>query len=73
VLYDDERDPYQMRNLAADPGSRPLLAEMERRVKTWMERTGDSWSNDWTYPVEDNGRLYRNGAYYSVNEYLKTL
>jgi hypothetical protein len=36
-----------------------------------MERTGDSWDNDWTFPVEDGGRLYKDTVYYSVSEYLQ--
>jgi len=72
VLYDLERDPYQMRNLVDDPGSRKVMEEMERRLKDWMARTGDSWALNWHEPVEDGGRLYRGGVFYTVEEYLKS-
>jgi arylsulfatase A-like enzyme len=40
-LYDNERDPYQMNNLAA---SEPALAESCRaETQRWLERTGDPW------------------------------
>ena len=73
VLYDLAKDPYELNNLAGDPAAKPLVEEMDRRVAAWMERTGDSWDFNWTFPVEDGGRLYRNQAFYSVGEYLEWL
>jgi hypothetical protein len=41
VLFDNEKDPYQMRNIA---GERPaLVAELARELNGWLERTGDPW------------------------------
>ena len=73
VLYDLEKDPDEMRNLADDPGSQPLVKEMEARLAGWMKRTGDSWQYDWHELVEDKGRLYTRGTYYSVDEYLAAM
>ncbi len=67
VLYDLDRDPYQLRNLAHD---KKLAGELDRKLARWMERTGDSWSNDWTALVEDDSRLFRDKTYYTVGEYL---
>jgi arylsulfatase A-like enzyme len=71
VLYDIEKDPYEMHNLVDDPGSQALVKEMEGRLSAWMKRTGDSWKYDWHELVEDRGRLYNGGTYYSVDEYLR--
>jgi arylsulfatase A-like enzyme len=71
VLYDLDNDPSEMKNLAADSASKTLLEDMERRLAIWMQNTGDSWKYDWTAPVEDNGRLYTRGTFYSVEEYLQ--
>lgn len=71
VLYDIEKDPFQMKNLANEPAAKSLQADMERRLKTWMEKTGDSWANNWSHPVEDNGRLYRHKTFYTIREYLE--
>lgn len=71
VLYDLVRDPYEQSNLAADPAYTQLRNAMEQRLATWMKRIGDDWSNDWTEPVEDNGRLYTQGVFYTVPDYLK--
>ncbi len=71
VLYDLNRDPYEMKNLAEDEGSRGIAEEMDRKLAAWMKRTGDSWSLDWTAPVEDGGRLYDYRTFYSVPEYLE--
>lgn len=67
VCYDLERDPYQLKNLAGD---RKLTAGLDRQLTAWMARTGDSWRYNWTALVEDDGRLYRDKTYYSVDEYL---
>jgi arylsulfatase A-like enzyme len=71
VLYDLEKDPNEMANLAADPAAGAALKQMDARLESWMRATGDSWSYNWTYPVEDAGRLYKSGTYYSVDEYLR--
>jgi arylsulfatase A-like enzyme len=68
VLYDLVKDPYETDNLIADAG---LVKEMDQRVDAWMKRTGDSWKLDWHELVEDKGRLYTGGTYYSVEEYLR--
>jgi arylsulfatase A-like enzyme len=70
VLYDLQHDPYQLKNLAEDPASRTLREDMDRRLKLWMERTRDSWKYNWKALVEDKGRLYRHGTFYTVDEYL---
>jgi hypothetical protein len=46
---------------------------MEKRLAARMQKTGDSWQLNWTFPVEDRGRLYRNRTFYTVNEYLEWL
>lgn len=72
VLYDNERDPFQLRNLIDDPAASALAASLDAKLTAWMRRTGDSWSNNWTAPVEDDGRLYKDKAFYTVDEYLKS-
>lgn len=71
VLYDLANDPFEQKNLADDPASARLRAEMEQKLNAWMQRTGDSWSYDWTELVEDNGRLYSHETFYTVADYLQ--
>ena len=40
-LIDLETDPGEMRNLAADPKYRDVLLDMRRRLRRWVESTGD--------------------------------
>lgn len=40
-LYDLNRDPGELRNLAADPGYRNKRNELRRRLDAWRERLGD--------------------------------
>lgn len=48
VLFDNQEDPYQMRNLAEDPSAASLRAELEGLLLDWIERTGATW--DWDVP-----------------------
>jgi N-sulfoglucosamine sulfohydrolase len=40
-LYDVQRDPYQIENIAALPANRATLERMRAAVAEWMTRTGD--------------------------------
>jgi arylsulfatase A-like enzyme len=71
VLYDLQADPYEQKNLAADPAFAELRAEMEGKVATWMKTTGDAWTFNSRHPVDDQGRLYRFGTFTTVDEYLR--
>jgi arylsulfatase A-like enzyme len=70
LLYDLEADPYERKNLAADPAAAALRSGMEEKLAAWMKRTGDSWSVNSRHPVDDKGRLYRFGTFATVDEYL---
>lgn len=71
LLFDVQADPYQQRNLADDPASAPLRAELEGKLTAWMARTGDAWTFNSRHPVDDQGRLYRHGTFTTIEEYLK--
>ncbi len=40
-LYDLEKDPYELRNLASDPGHAAVVADMKRRLASWRTRSHD--------------------------------
>jgi arylsulfatase A-like enzyme len=40
-LYDTTADPYQIRNLSADPAHRATLERLRQAVTQWMTRIGD--------------------------------
>jgi len=42
-LYIITQDPFQVKNLVEDSGARALLADMDKRLSTLMNETGDSW------------------------------
>lgn len=46
-LYDLENDPDEVRNLAGDPQHAELLAELQQRIRSFQERTGDQWLLKW--------------------------
>jgi arylsulfatase A-like enzyme len=43
LLFHTIKDPFQTKNLADDPSSRTLVAEMDRRLSALMKDTGDTW------------------------------
>jgi hypothetical protein len=40
-LYDNAKDPYQMRNLVHDPASQGLIKELDAALIAWSKSTGD--------------------------------
>ena len=52
-LYDLEADPYELRNLYADPAHREASAEMEADLERWLSDTNDK---DFRRPVSDDFR-----------------
>ncbi len=43
-LYDLSVDPYELKNLAADPGHAAQLSELRGRLDRWIRETGDQGS-----------------------------
>lgn len=42
ALFDEEADPYEMKNLANDPDQAKNLQEMRDRMRAWMRHIGDT-------------------------------
>ncbi|MCX7045919.1 MAG: sulfatase [Candidatus Sumerlaeota bacterium] len=40
-LYDTEADPYELKNLAANPECKPVLEKMREQLKRWRAEQGD--------------------------------
>ncbi len=40
-LYDTERDPYEVNNLAYDPAHQATLARLQQELDSWMTKVGD--------------------------------
>ena len=43
LLYDNDSDPYQLRNLADDPQHAALMTRLDDLTMDWFRRTGDDW------------------------------
>jgi arylsulfatase A-like enzyme len=71
LLYDLEKDPYELTNLVAAPAAAAVRKELDARLEKWMKDTGDSWRFDSDLPVEDQGRLYRFATFYTIDEYVR--
>jgi N-sulfoglucosamine sulfohydrolase len=48
-LYDLERDPHEVQNLAEDPNHAKLLADLKTKLRAFQERTKDPWILKWEY------------------------
>ena len=45
LLYDNEADPYQMRNLCGAPEAKGLQRRLEEELRDWLARTGDDFAS----------------------------
>jgi hypothetical protein len=70
LLYDVQKDPDELDNLVNDAGHATELQALDRQLLDFMARVGDSWTLDWTAPVEDGERLVNYRTFYTVQEYL---
>jgi arylsulfatase A-like enzyme len=70
VLYDLQRDPYELKNLADDPAARGIREQMEKELGEWMERSEDSWDYTWDTPWNDRVLDY-DRTFYTFDEYLE--
>lgn len=48
-LYDLERDPHELYNLAADPAYASVLADLRKRLLRWQTETKDPWIVKYKY------------------------
>ena len=69
VLFDHQQDPAQMHNLIGDSASAGLESELDAKLAALMKRHGDAWSFNSMELVEEGGRLYRHGTFYTLDEY----
>ncbi|GAB4157170.1 MAG: sulfatase [Planctomycetaceae bacterium] len=48
-LYDLEKDPHEIHNLAEDSRYEKILKELQAKVKAWQKQTRDPWLLKWEY------------------------
>ncbi|MBN1642206.1 MAG: sulfatase [Anaerolineae bacterium] len=63
LLYDNERDPYQMENLVGDPAHADLVRELDAWLQRRLDALGDAflpgidYIREWGYTVDENGTV----------------
>jgi arylsulfatase A-like enzyme len=63
LLFDNEADPYQQRNLANDPAHAELQAKLDAQLKDKLKRAGDEflpaadYIAKWSYHVDQFGTV----------------
>ena len=69
LLFDNEADPYQMRNLVAEPAHAALRQELDARLQAELKKIGDEFRprqyylDKWGYRVARHGSIsYEPGA-----------
>ena len=59
-LYDNGKDPYQIKNLVRDPDYKPLMAQFDKQITTWLKTASDPFQFEQAskkyspFPVLDN-------------------
>jgi N-sulfoglucosamine sulfohydrolase len=48
-LYDLEKDPNELKNVANDPAYAEVLADLRKRCREWQEKTKDPWVVKYKY------------------------
>ncbi len=48
-LYDLEKDPHELHNVAADPKYAEVLKNLREHLKTWQVKTRDPWLVKYRY------------------------
>lgn len=71
LLFDNKEDPWQMHNLATDPKAADLAKKLDQKLTTLMKKHGDSWAYNSDELVEEGGRLFKHGTFYTIAEYDK--
>jgi hypothetical protein len=70
ALYDSEKDPWQMQNLADDPAMRPVLERMRNTLREWQVETRDlGFIHEWQAEKMCAGRLPLSKAAHSEKDY----
>lgn len=59
LLYDNETDPYQMKNRINDPEFADLQEELEGLLQSRLEEVGDEFLDGWAYLERDGLTHYR--------------
>lgn len=63
LLYDNERDPYQMHNLVDEPSAAALREELDTALQQRLAQTGDAflpgmaYIEQWGYTVDETGTV----------------
>ena len=48
-LYDLEKDPHELKNVATDPNYAEMLKDLRERLKAWQIETHDPWLVKYRY------------------------
>lgn len=63
LLYDNEEDPYQLKNLVDDPAHASVVKEFDSRLQQRLDSMGDEflpgveYMRRWHYPMNQNGAV----------------
>ena len=67
LLYDNQRDPYQMHNLCGKPQGAAIQARMEQQLSAWLEALGDSFEPAHAY-LERDGLVHYLETQYPIGQ-----
>lgn len=68
VLFDNEKDPYQINNLIDKPEAKELQAKMEALLQKMLKKAGDKFETQDAYLARMKGRVGRKWARMQASE-----
>jgi hypothetical protein len=63
LLYDNQVDPYQLKNLAQEPSQAGLVKQLDARLQAELKRTGENflprqhYLDEWGYKIKPGGSI----------------
>jgi arylsulfatase A-like enzyme len=78
ILYDREKDPFELQNLINNPEYASIVIMMEQQLQRWIERTNDPFDTGERLPqteMLDLGQKFTSDHWYNLapNDYVTAL
>jgi arylsulfatase A-like enzyme len=71
LLYDNQKDPYQLRNLAGDPAYAGVKADLAKELKAWLAKAEDPFIPEEWRKLSIPDRIARQNRHWTLCRYKR--